>query len=61
MAIRLGEGEFAEEGTSRAYIDVNQVQSFWETTDDCVVIEMENGDGFKVRDSLEEVVEWVKN
>ena len=52
IATKLEEGEYSPEGTSRGFVDVNTIESFYEV-EDGIILEMESGNGFKVRDNLD--------
>lgn len=55
-----GEGEFAERAEAPAYIDVNEIEAFYEVFDELrseksTIIELETGNTFRVLSTLEEV------
>lgn len=55
VVTKEGDGEFAEEGSARAYVDINTIESFYETQDGCVVLEMDSCNGYKVRESIDTI------
>ena len=50
-----GENEF-DISSARAWIDVYSIESFYETTDNHVILLTETGDGFKVEESAEYIL-----
>ena len=60
VAYKEGEGDYPERYESQAYIDVNEVEAFYEVFDELrseksVIMELETGSTFRVLNTLEEV------
>jgi len=52
IVTKNGSSEFAEEGISPGFIDVNTIESFY-TMDEGVVLEMKSGNSFLVNNDLD--------
>ncbi len=50
-----------DEGRARGYLDVLSIESFYETDDGCSIIMMETGDGFKVENTIEYILEQLND
>lgn len=60
LAIQVKESEFSEEiGTTRGFVDVSRIESFYEDQDGGVYISTKSGDEFKVSNDIEYVMEAV--